>query len=153
MTDTSEGKAKQWMEDVNEQLDGLMDDVTSLQGKNKTTMMVAGAAIVLGAVQSLGIATLFKGQKAIVETLSAVVNRLEPAPMSAEDVARAQAAMHPTVVVDNHNGVEPDRRIVTNTEVPSEAATPVDTPASESPDWVKEAMAKDPSWEELGDLT
>jgi hypothetical protein len=154
MTDTgNEGNASQWMKDVNDQLDLLVDDVDALTKKGKTTMLVAGAAIVLGAVQSLGIGTLFKGQKAIAETLGAIVSRLEPVPMSPEDVARAQEIMKmqasrdygkkPNVTVDNHKGDSQDARIVTNTEVPSETADPVVTPGNPSdvvPDWVDDSV-------------
>jgi hypothetical protein len=134
MTDTSNTNPKQWMEDVNEQLDGLMDDMAKLEGKTKTNMLVAGAAIALAGVQGIGMATLFKGQKAIVETLSAVVNKLEPAPMSPEDIARAQAAMgQPTVTVDNHKGpdvVLPQPMVVTETM--GDTAPPAETPKTES---------------------
>lgn len=141
--ETNEVNPSQWMKDVNDQLDLLVDDVDALTKKGKTTMLVAGAAIVLGAVQSLGIGTLFKGQKAIAETLSAIVSRLEPAPMSPDDVARAQNLMHPNVTVDNHKGVKQDSRIMTNTEVPSETAPPIVTPGNPSdvvPDWVDDSV-------------
>jgi hypothetical protein len=130
MTDTSNTNPKQWMEDVNETLDILSDQTTQLQAKVKQSLMVGGAALGLSGVVGLGLATLFKGQKAIVDTLQAVVERLEPAPMSPEDVARAQALLHPNVVVDNHKAPVAETKIMTNTEVPSETAEPVAAPAS-----------------------
>lgn len=154
---TNTSSTHQWMEDVNETLDMLTDDVQGLQNKVKQALLVGAAAAALAGIEGLGLATLFKGQKAIVETLQQIVAQISPPPPTPEEQAHYDRLManarygkqEPTVVSDNHKGEVADPRIVTNTETMAEAAEPVATPATEAPDWARHAMANDPSWAEV----
>lgn len=145
---TSEG-ASQWMKDVNETLDLLGDETTDLKKQLKTHMLGIGIIGGIAGLEALGIATLFKTQQSIVATLQQIVNAIPVGPPpTPEDIyryeqtmaqARREAATAPIVM-------EP---VPTTTEVPSDVAPPVETAASEAPEWAKHAMADDPDWTSL----
>lgn len=162
MTDTSNGtsdadKARQWMKDMNETVDGLMDDIEEIRKSSKTALLVGAAAAGIAAVEGLGLATLFKGQKAIVDTLQAIVTRIEGPPMSPEDEARAMFLMEQAKqkqgYVDTSDATRSapvaEQKPMEHTEVLGEVVPPAETAASEAPEWAKHAMRSDPDWEQL----
>ncbi len=142
------GSAKQWMKDVNEQLDGVMDDVDSLRKKVQQNFMLSAVLGGVVGLEGVGIATLFKMQKSIVETLQQVVNAIPTQPMTPEQVYRAEQAMAQARREQAQPPMEPMKVV---TEEPGDVAPPVQTAATEAPEWAKHAMAEDPDWASLID--
>jgi hypothetical protein len=135
---TGEG-ASQWMKDVNDTLDILSDENVSI--KKQLSQHMIGIAVIGGiaGLEGIGLATLFKTQKSIVETLQQIVNAIPQAPMTPEQAYRAEQAMA--------NAKREPMKV--DTEEPSVVADPVATTATEAPEWAKHAMMDDPSWTDL----
>jgi hypothetical protein len=135
-------QASQWMTDVNETLDSLVDDVDELKGKIKTGFLALSALGGVAALEGLGIMTLFKTQKAVIDTLQQIASAIQPTPMPPAEEARARQVMETginTPMDPNPNKVEP-------TIVTGDVAAAVETPLTETPHWVKKAMDSDPDW-------